>query len=163
MERTTALIAQSLCGESFRVHWLLPAAAPTAPVSVSFVSALRNTEHFKFAVRGTLSAFLCYLFYMSTGWMGLGASILTCTLTALAVNGRQQAQTGSPICRLHLGGRSYRIRDRGVHSSSAQHDCGVRSVIRVGRLDRFLGSDFRPSDSISGFQIVLAYSLVNLN
>ncbi len=94
IERTTGLIAQSFCSESFRIHWRSPAAAPTASISEFVADALRNTEHIKFAVRGTLSAFLCYLFYMSTGWMGLVSSLLTCTLTARRLTGAgRQRQT----------------------------------------------------------------------
>jgi multidrug resistance protein MdtO len=43
----------------------------------------RDGEHLKFVVRGGLSAMLCYLFYMSAGWRGLSASVVTCFLTAV--------------------------------------------------------------------------------
>ena len=46
-------------------------------------SLFREGPHAQFAIRGGLSALLCYLFYMSAGWKGLNASIITCFLTAL--------------------------------------------------------------------------------
>lgn len=163
MERTTALIVQSLCGESFRVHWLLPAATPTAPVSVSFAGALRDTEHFKFAVRGTLSAFLCYLFYMSTGWMGLGASILTCTLTARPLTGASRHRQGLRFAGFILGagviGLGTEVFILPQLNTIGEFAPLFASVVWIGSWVATSG----PRIGFAGFQLVLAYSLVNLN
>ncbi len=43
----------------------------------------RSGDHARFVIRGGLSAMLCYLVYMSAGWRGLNASIITCFLTAV--------------------------------------------------------------------------------
>ena len=80
IERTVDLIAQSFSKECLPTHRPLPAAIPMASINVVVAGALRNEEHFKFAVRGALSALFCYVFYTSTGWLGLGASIITCPL-----------------------------------------------------------------------------------
>jgi multidrug resistance protein MdtO len=164
IERTSGLIDQSLGGESFRIHWLLPAPPPTASISEFVTGALRNTEHIKFAVRGTISALVCYLFYMSAGWMGLAStSILTCTLTARRL-------TGAGRQRLSLRFAGF-IVGAGVFGWGAE-------VFILPQLDTIAGyallfalvvwigswiSTSGPRIAFIGLQIVLSYSLVNLN
>jgi multidrug resistance protein MdtO len=164
IERTTGLIAQSFCGESFRIHWLLPASAPTASISEFVANALRNPEHMKFAVRGTLSALVCYVFYMSTGWMGLAASsILTCTLTARRLTGagrqRQSLRFAGFIVGAGVIGLGTEVFILPQLNTIAEYAVLFASVVWIGSWVATSG----PRIAFSGFQIVLSYSLVNLN
>jgi len=163
IERTTGLIAQSFCSESFRIHWRSPAAAPAVSISEFVADAVRNTEHIKFAVRGTLSALLCYLFYMSTGWMGLVSSLLTCTLTARRLTGGgRQRQTlrfagfalGAGV--IGLGTEAFILPQL---NSIAEFALLFASVVWIGSWIATSG----PRIAFAGFQIVLSYNLVNLN
>ncbi len=163
IERTTGLIAQSLCSETFRIPWRSPAAAPTKPISEFVADALRNTEHFRFAVRGTLSALLCYLFYMSTGWMGLVSSTLTCTLTARPLTGggrqRQTLRFAGFIIGAGVIGLGTEVFILPQLNTLAEFALLFASVVWIGSWIATSG----PRIAFVGFQIVLSYSLVNLN
>jgi multidrug resistance protein MdtO len=163
IERTTGLIAQSFCSESFRIHWSSPAVAPTVSISEFVADALQNTEHTKFAVRGTLSALLCYLFYMSTGWMGLVSSLLTCTLTARRLTGagrqRQTLRFAGFIIGAGVIGLGTEVFILPQLNTIAEFALLFASVVWIGSWIATSG----PRIAFVGFQIVLSYSLVNLN
>jgi multidrug resistance protein MdtO len=164
MERTTDLIAQSCCNESLRIHWRSPAAAPTASSGGSVTDAVPSGEHIKFAVRGTLSAFLCYVFYMSTGWMGLaGSAILTCTLTARRLTGASRYRQNLRFTGFILGagviGLGAEIFILPQLDTLPQYALLFASVVWIGSWVATSG----PRIAFTGFQIVLAYNLVNLN
>lgn len=163
IERTTGLITQSFCNESLRIHWRSPAPAPTASISESVGDALRNTEHIKFAVRGTLSAFLCYLFYMSTGWMGLVSSTLTCTLTARRLTGGGRQRQTLRFAGFVLGagaiGLGTEVFILPQLNTIAEFALLFASVVWVGSWIATSG----PRIAFAGFQIVLSYNLVSLN
>jgi multidrug resistance protein MdtO len=163
IERTTCLIAESFCSESFRIHWRSPAAAPTASISEFVADALRNTEHTKFAVRGTLSALLCYLFYMTTGWTGLVSSLLTCALTARRLTGagrqRQTLRFAGFIIGAGVIGLGTEVFILPRLNTIAEFALLFASVVWIGSWIATSG----PRIAFVGFQIVLSYSLVNLN
>ncbi len=163
IERTTALIAQSFCSENFRIHWRSPAAAPTKSTSEFVADALRNTEHTKFAVRGTLSALLCYLFYMSTGWLGLVSSLLTCALTARRLTGAGRQRQSLRFAGFFVGAGVFGLGTE-VFILPQLNTIGefallFASVVWIGSWVATSG----PRIAFLGFQIVLSYSLVNLN
>ena len=164
IERTTDLIAQSFSNESLRIQCLLPPAAPSMSISEFVADAVRNTEHIKFAVRGTLSAFLCYVFYMSSGWMGLATlSLLTCTLTARRLTGASRQRQSLRFAGFFLGagviGWGTEVFILPQLDSIAEYALLFASVVWIGSWVATSG----PRIAFSGFQIVLAYSLVNLN
>jgi multidrug resistance protein MdtO len=164
IERTTNLIAQSFSNESLRIHCLLPAAAPSMSISEFVADAFRNTEHIKFAVRGTLSAFLCYVFYMSSGWMGLGTlSLLTCALTARRLTGASRQRQSLRFAGFFLGAAVFGLGTEVFILPQLNTIAGYAllfaSVVWIGSWVATSG----PRIAFSGFQIVLAYSLVNLN
>jgi multidrug resistance protein MdtO len=164
IERTTDLLAQSFSNKSLRMHCLLPAAAPIMSNSQFVAEALRNAEHFKFAVRGTLSAFLCYVLYMSSGWMGLGTlSLLTCTLTARRLTGASRQRQSLRFAGFFLGAGVIGLGTEAFIlpqlDTIAEYALLFASVVWIGSWVATSG----PRIAFSGFQIVLAYSLVNLN
>jgi multidrug resistance protein MdtO len=164
IERTTDLIAQSFSNESLRIQCLLPPAAPSMSISEFFADAVRNTEHIKFAVRGTLSAFLCYVFYMSSGWMGLGTlSLLTCTLTARRLTGASRQRQSLRFAGFFLGAAVFGLGTEVFIlpqlNTIPEYALLFASVVWIGSWVATSG----PRIAFSGFQIVLAYSLVNLN
>ena len=163
IERTTGLIAQSFCSESFRIHWGSPVAAPAPAIGEFVADALRNPEHMQFAVRGTLSALLCYLFYMSTGWMGLVSSLLTCTLTARRFTGagryRQSLRFAGFIVGAGVFGLGTEVFILPQINTIAEFALVFASVVSIGSWVATSG----PRIAFAGFQIVLSYNLVNLN
>jgi multidrug resistance protein MdtO len=163
IERTVDLIAQSFGDESLPIHQLLPAAEPQVSIGAFALDALRNKEHFKFAVRGALSALLCYVFYMSTGWMGLIASIITCTLTARRFTGASRQRQSLRFAGFLVGAGVIGFGTEALIlpqiDSLMQYAILFASVVAVGSWVATSG----PRIAYAGFQIVLAYNLVNLN
>jgi len=163
IERTAGLIDQSFCSESFRIHWRSPAAAPAASISEFVTDALRNTEHIKFAVRGTLSALLCYLFFTGNGWTGLVSSMLTCTLTARRLTGggrqRQTLRFAGFIIGAGVFGLGTEVFILPQLNTIAEYAVLFASVVWIGSWIATSG----PRIAFAGFQIVLSYNLVNLN
>ncbi len=164
IERTSTLIAHSFFNESLRIHCLLPAEVPAVSTSQFVADAVRNTEHFKFAVRGTLSAFICYVFFMSTGWMGLGPlSIVTCTLTARRLTGASRQRQSLRFAGFFLGAGIFGLASELFILPQLDTIAGYAllfaSVVWIGSWVATSG----PRIAFSGFQIVLAFSLVNLN
>lgn len=164
IERTVNLIAQSFSDESLPIHRLSPVAAPAVSIGAFVADALRNKEHFKFAVRGALPALLCYLFHMSIGWrMGVVASILTCTLTARRLTGASRQRQGLRFAGFILGsgviGIAAEVLILPQIDSLLQFAILFAAVASLGSWVATSG----PRIAFSGFQIVLAYNLVNLN
>ena len=164
IERTTVLLGQSFSNQGMRMTCLSSAEAPSLSISDFVADAIRNTEHFKFAVRGTISAFLCYVFFMSTGWMGLAApSILTCALTARRLTGASRQRQGLRFAGFFLGagviGLVTEVFILPQLNSIAEYALLFASVAWIGSWVATSG----PRIAFSGFQLVLAYSLVNLN
>jgi multidrug resistance protein MdtO len=164
IERTTDLLAQSCSNQALRIQCLLPAAAPSMSISEFVAESVRNTEHFKFAVRGTLSALLCYVFYMSSGWMGLGtSSLLTCTLTARRLTGASRQRQSLRFAGFFLGAAVFGLGTEVFIlpqlNTIPEYALLFASVVWIGSWVATSG----PRIAFSGFQSVLAYSLVNLN
>ncbi|WP_433971330.1 hypothetical protein [Tunturiibacter lichenicola] len=163
IERTMHLIAQSFSDEDLPIYQLLPAAIPTRSIGIFVVDALRQNEHYKFAIRGTLSALLCYVFYMSTGWTGLGASIITCTLTARRFTGASRHRQSLRFAGFILGAGVIGLGTEALIlpgvDSLVQYAILFASVVALGSWIATSG----PRIAYAGFQIVLAYNLVNLN
>jgi multidrug resistance protein MdtO len=164
IERTTDLVAQSFSHENLRIPCLLPVVVPSMSIGEFFADAVRNTENIKFAVRGTLSALLCYVFYMSSGWMGLGTlSLLTCTLTARRLTGASRQRQGLRFAGFFLGagviGLGAEVFILPQLDTLAEYALLYAAVVWMGAWVATSG----PRIAFSGFQIVLAYSLVNLN
>jgi multidrug resistance protein MdtO len=163
IERTVYLIAQSFSDEDLPIYQLLPAANPTRSIGIFIVHALRQNEHYKFAIRGTLSALLCYVFYMSTGWTGLGASIITCTLTARRFTGASRHRQSLRFAGFILGAGVIGLGTEALIlpgvDSLVQYAILFASVVALGSWIATSG----PRIAYAGFQIVLAYNLVNLN
>jgi len=164
IERTADLIAQSFSNENLRIQCLMPAAAPNISIGEFFAESFRNTENTKFAIRGTLSALLCYVFYMSTGWTGLAAlSLITCALTARRLTGASRQRQSMRVAGFLVGagvfGLGTEVFILPQLNTIAEYALLFASVVWIGSWVATSG----PRIAFSGFQIVLAYSLVNLN
>lgn len=163
IERTVDLIAQSFSDENLPIQRLLTSTEATATITAFFADALRNKEHYKFAVRGGLSAFLCYVFYMCTGWTGLGASIITCTLTARRFTGASRHRQSLRFIGFIFGagviGLGSEVLILPQLDSLMQYAILFAAVVSLGSWIATSG----PRIAYAGFQIVLAYNLVNLN
>jgi multidrug resistance protein MdtO len=163
IERTAELIAESFSEEGLRIHSPTVSATPKGSNDLFSIGASRDPEHVKFAMRGMFSAFVCYLFYMSTGWIGLGSSIITCTLTARRFTGASRQRQSLRFAGFVVGAGAIGLGTEALILPRVDTIAGFAlvfaSVICVGSWVATSG----PRIAYAGFQIVLAYSVVNLN
>jgi multidrug resistance protein MdtO len=106
---------------------------------------------------------VCYLFYMSVGWMFLAGSVTTCILTALTSTGATRhkqllrfAGFFFGACILGFGAQTLILPQI---DSLAEFTLLFAFVIAIGAWAATSG----PRLAYLGFQIVLAYDLTNLN
>jgi multidrug resistance protein MdtO len=78
-------------------------AAPAA-ASLFARDAFTNSYYLQFAVKGTLAAMLCYVFYTSVNWPGIGTSVVTCAFTALTTIGSSRQKQVLRILGAAVGG-----------------------------------------------------------
>jgi multidrug resistance protein MdtO len=162
IERTVELLAESLS----QLMWSSPAEAPVRAPSKSslgiFVSAAPKT-HVRFAIRGALSAIVCYMFYMSVGWTALSASVATCILTALPITGASRHKQLLRFAGIVLGacalGFTAQMLILPQIDSILSYTLLFAAVTFIGA---WIGTS-SPRIAYAGVQIVLAYELVNLN
>jgi multidrug resistance protein MdtO len=163
IEFTVDLIAQSLVNEDLSLNQVLPAGRPAVPLGTFIVANLRDKEHFKFAVRGTLPTLLCYVFHLSIGWMGLTASLLTCVLTARRFTGASRRLESLRSAGFVIGagviGLGTEVLILPNLDSLLQFAILFATIIFIGSWVATSG----PRIAFAGFQIVLAYNLVTLN
>lgn len=164
MERTVDLLTESLS----RAMWEPVGNAPEFRTSNSgrdiFVDdAFGDATHWKFAVRGTLSAVACYMFYMSLGWVGLGASVSTCILTALPVTGAARHKQLTRFAGVVLGACALGFTAQSLILPQID---SIFSYTILFAIVTFIGAwigTSGPRIAYCGIQIVLAYEMVNLN
>jgi len=163
VERTVDLLADSFSETMWEPD---PAAGARIPERsehrIWTADAFANADHFKFAVRGALSAILCYMLYMSVGWTGLNASIATCILTALPVTGAARHKQLLRFAGVVLGacvlGFAIQILVLPQIDSILSYSLLFGTVLCLGAWIATSG----PRIAFCGVQIVLAYEIVNL-
>jgi multidrug resistance protein MdtO len=87
MESTVSLIPEVFAGPQ---SLNLPAPSPLndePPPALLLRDALSNVEHLRFALKGCLTAGLCYIVYTAIDWQAISTSVTTCLLTALSTIG----------------------------------------------------------------------------
>jgi multidrug resistance protein MdtO len=163
IERNVELIAESFSDDDPTPHHHLPEPGEQKMVTIFQEDAFSNPGHLKFAIRGTLSAMACYLFYMSVGWTFLAGSVTTCILTALTNTGATRhkqllrfAGFFLGACILGFGAQTLILPQV---DSLAEFTLLFAFVIAIGAW----AATSSPRLAYLGFQIVLAYDLTNLN
>jgi len=75
------------------------------PPETFFVrDAFTNVDHVKFAIKGCLTASLCYLIYNAIDWPGISTAVTTCFLTALSTVGSSRQKQVLRISGAIVGG-----------------------------------------------------------
>src|SRR5215813_5031538 len=64
-----------------------PGAEPPKPKSLFVPDAFTNPAHVHFALKVTLAAMFCYIFYSAIDWTGIHTAFITCTFIALESTG----------------------------------------------------------------------------
>jgi multidrug resistance protein MdtO len=104
MEKTIQLMKEVLIG-SQSLSVFAPQPSSGDPPPAFFVrDAFTNVKHIQFAVKGCLTAGLCYIIYNGMDWPGISTAVTTCFLTALSTVGSSRQKQVLRISGALVGG-----------------------------------------------------------
>src|SRR5260370_13188998 len=104
MQKTVQLMKEVLIGsQSLSVFAPQPSSGDPPP-SFFARDAFTNVQHIQFAVKGCLTASLCYIIYNGLDWPGISTAVTTCFLTALSTVGSSRQKQVLRISGALLGG-----------------------------------------------------------
>jgi len=104
MERTVSLVAEVLSGSHPYGADATILTSDDPPQRLLAQDALSNVEHLKFALKGCLTASLCYIIYNAIDWPGISTCVTTCLLTALSTIGSSRQKQVLRIAGAIVGG-----------------------------------------------------------
>jgi multidrug resistance protein MdtO len=164
IERAVELLAESLSQAMWSNRGEAPPRPAPKPARTIFVPHASGQEgHLKFAIRGSLSAIACYMFYMSVGWVGLSASVATCILTALPITGAARHKQLLRFAGVVLGACALGFTAQMLILPQIDSILSYTLLFAgVTFLGAWIGTS-SPRIAYAGVQIILAYELVNLN
>jgi multidrug resistance protein MdtO len=162
IERTVYLMVEALAGSpSLKVY--APHASSADPPTTLFVrDALSNSKHIRFALKGCLTATLCYVIYQGIDWPGISTSVTTCLLTALSTVGSSRQKQILRFAGAVVGGF---VIGMGSQIFILPHVDSIGGFTVLFILVTALSSWFLTSGprlSYFGLQLALAYYLIHL-
>ncbi len=79
--------------------------SPSNPQPMFAADAFSNPDYVKFALKGCLAASICYVFWSTVAWPGLGVSTVTCVIAAPAgIPGSARRRLTTRLSGLFFGG-----------------------------------------------------------
>ena len=162
MEHTVALIPQAFA-DSRSIHEYFGSADDAGPRGLLAPGALHNHEHIQFALKGTLAAGLCYVIYNAIAWPRISTAVTTCLLTALTTIGASRQKQVLRIAGAMVGGF---VIGMGTQIFILPHLDSFAGFVVLFVVVTALSSWFMTSSprlSYFGFQVALAYYLINLS
>lgn len=104
VEKTVQLMQEVLIGsQSLAVFAPQPSSGDPPPTFFAR-DALTNVTHIQFALKGCLTAGLCYIIYNGVDWPGISTAVTTCFLTALSTIGSSRQKQVLRIAGALVGG-----------------------------------------------------------
>jgi len=163
MEKTVQLMKEVLTGsQSLSVFApLLPSGDP--PPSFFVRDAFTNVEHIRFALKGCLTAGLCYIIYNGMDWPGISTAVTTCFLTALSTVGSSRQKQVLRISGAIVGGFLIGMGAQVFILPYLDSIAGftILFVVVTAFASWFMTSS--PRLSYFGVQIAVAFYLIHLN
>lgn len=162
LERIVALIPQAFVGSNPLNAYVPPAFGGDPPPKIFSWDTRSNTEHLKFALKGCLTASLCYLFYNLVEWQGISTCVQTCLLTALTTIGSSRQKQILRFGGAIIGGFVFGM---GAQVFILPYISTIGGFTVLFIVVTFISSWVMTSSarlSYSGLQIALAYYLINI-
>src|SRR5260370_17288033 len=104
MQKTVQLMKEVLIGSQSLSAFAPQPSSGDPPPSFFVRDAFTNVEHIQFAVKGCLTAGLCYIIYSGVDWPGISTAVTTCFLTALSSVGSSRQKQVLRISGALVGG-----------------------------------------------------------
>jgi multidrug resistance protein MdtO len=163
MEKTVQLIKEVLAGsQSLSVFAPQPSSGDPPP---SFIvrDAFTNLKHIQFALKGCLTASLCYIIYNGVDWPGISTAVTTCFLTALSTVGSSRQKQVLRISGAVVGGFLIGMGAQVFILPYLDSIAGftILFVVVTAFASWFMTSS--PRLSYFGVQIAVAFCLIHLN
>ena len=162
IEDTVALIPQAF-SNSASVSKYLPSPEDLPRANLLAPDAFINPEHVRFALKGCLAASSCYVIYNAIAWPGISTAVTTCLLTALTTIGSSHQKQILRFCGAIVGGFVLGMGSQIFILPYLDSITGfVILFVAVTVLSSWLMTS-SPRLSYFGFQVALAFYLINLN
>jgi multidrug resistance protein MdtO len=138
-----------------------PSADPWPPFLVR--DAFTNVAHIQFAVKGCLTAGLCYIIYNGVDWPGISTAVTTCFLTALSTVGSSRQKQVLRISGAMVGGFLIGMGSQVFILPYVDSIAGftILFIVVTAFASWFMTSS--PRLSYFGVQIAVAFYLIHLN
>jgi multidrug resistance protein MdtO len=163
MEKTVQLLKEVLIGaHALGVFAPQPSSAdPSPPFLVR--DAFTNVAHIQFAVKGCLTAGLCYIIYNGVDWPGISTAVTTCFLTALSTVGSSRQKQVLRISGALVGGFLLGMGSQVFILPYVDSIAGftILFIVVTACASWFMTSS--PRLSYFGVQIAVAFYLIHLN
>jgi multidrug resistance protein MdtO len=163
MEKTVQFMKEVLMG-SQSLNVFAPQPSSTDPSPMFFVrDAFTNFEHIQFAVKGCLTASLCYIIYNGLDWPGISTAVTTCFLTALSTVGSSRQKQVLRISGALVGGFLIGMGSQVFILPYVDSIAGftILFIFVTAFASWFMTSS--PRLSYFGVQIAVAFYLIHLN
>ena len=162
LEKLVSLIPDTFIGAHPLSAYVPPTPGGDMPQSIFAWDTKFNSEHIKFALRGCLTASLCYLIYNLVDWQGISTSVTTCFLTALSTIGSSRQKQVLRFGGAAVGGFVFGM---GSQIFILPHLHSIGGFTLLFMLVTALSSWVMTASarlSYFGLQMALAYYLINL-
>jgi len=163
MEKTVQFMKETLTSaQPLSVFAPLPSSGDPPP-TLFVRDALTNVAHIRFAVKGCLTAGLCYIIYNGLDWPGISTAVTTCFLTALSTVGSSRQKQVLRISGALAGGFLIGMGSQIFILPYLDSIAGftILFVLVTAFASWFMTSS--PRLSYFGVQIAVAFYLIHLN
>jgi multidrug resistance protein MdtO len=163
MEQTVKLMKEVLTGSQSLSVFARPLPSGDPPPSFFVRDAFTNVEHIRFALKGCLTAGLCYIIYNGMDWPGISTAVTTCFLTALSTVGSSRQKQVLRISGAIVGGFLIGMGAQVFILPYLDSIAGftILFVVVTAFASWFMTSS--PRLSYFGVQIAVAFYLIHLN
>jgi len=163
MEKTVQLMKAALTGAQ-PLSVFAPQPSSGGPPPTFFVrDALTNIAHIQFAVKGCLTASLCYIIYNGLAWPGISTAVTTCFLTALSTVGSSRQKQVLRISGALVGGFLIGMGSQVFILPYLDSIAGFTILFAVVTAFASWFMTSSPRLSYFGVQIAVAFYLIHLN
>jgi multidrug resistance protein MdtO len=163
MEKTVQLMKEVFIGSQSLGVFAPQPSSGDPPLSFFARDAFTNVEHIQFAVKGCLTAGLCYIIYNGVDWPGISTAVTTCFLTALSTVGSSRQKQVLRISGALVGGFLIGMGSQVFILPYLDSITGFTILFAVVTTFASWFMTSSPRLSYFGLQIAVAFYLIHLN
>jgi len=163
MEKTVQLMKEVLIGSQSPSAFAPQPSSGDPPPSFFARDAITNIKHIQFALKGCLTAGLCYIIYNGADWQGISTAVTTCFLTALSTVGSSRQKQVLRISGAVVGGFLFGMGSQIFILPYLDSIAGFTIFFAVVTSFASWFMTSSPRLSYFGVQIAVAFCLIHLN